>query len=134
LTELRKHIAESGKEVADIAITPENYAEFIGIVADGKINSSAAQTVLSEMYQGGDNDPSHIIERLNLAQVSDISAIEEAVDMVLAANKKSVADYKAGKQNAFQYLIGQIMKETKGKANPEIVIELLKKKLAHVKL
>src|SRR3990167_8425906 len=131
---LKRFIAESGKEVADIAITPENYAEFIGIVADGKINSSAAQTVLSEMYQGGDNDPSHIIERLNLAQVSDISAIEEAVDMVLAANKKSVADYKAGKQNAFQYLIGQIMKETKGKANPEIVIELLKKKLAHVKL
>jgi len=129
LTELRKHIAESGKEVADIAITPENYAEFIGIVADGKINSSAAQTVLAEMYQGGDNDPSHIIERLNLAQVSDNSAIEEAVDTVLAVNERSVADYKAGKQNAFQYLIGQIMKETKGKANPQIASEILKKKL-----
>src|SRR3989344_4640840 len=129
LTELRKHIAESGKEVADIAITPENYAEFIGIVADGKINSSAAQTVLAEMYQGGDNDPSHIIERLNLAQVSDNSAIEEAVDTVLAVNERSVADYKAGKQNAFQYIIGQIMKETKGKANPQIASEILKKKL-----
>ena len=129
LTELRKHMAEREQEITDIAITPENYAEFIGIVADGKINSSAAQTVLGEMYQGGDNDPSHIIERLNLAQVSDISELEASVDTVLAANKKSVIDYKSGKQNALQFLMGQVMAATKGKANPKMVTELLRKKL-----
>ena len=129
LTELRKYIADSEQDITKIAITPENYAEFIGLVADEKINSSAAQTVLKEMFQGGDNDPSHIIERLNLAQVSDNSMIETAVIVVLAANEKSVVDYKAGKQNAFQFLIGQVMKETKGKANPKIVADILKEKL-----
>jgi aspartyl-tRNA(Asn)/glutamyl-tRNA(Gln) amidotransferase subunit B len=129
LTELRKHLMMSGKSISEIPITPENYAEFIGLVADGKINSSAAQTVLAEMYRGGDSDPSHIIERLNLAQVSDISELEKAVDNALTGNKKSVADYKSGKQNAFQFLIGQIMKETKGKANPKVVADILKQRL-----
>lgn len=129
ITELRKHFAKTGEDIRDIRITPENFAEFIAITAAGEISSSAAQTVLEEMYQGGDNDPSHIVERLNLAQMSDEGELEAIVGAILAANEKSVADYKAGKQNAFQFLIGQIMKETKGKANPKIVSEILKKKL-----
>ena len=129
LTELRKHLSENEQRIGDVLITPENYAEFIGIVADGKINSSAAQTVLAEMYKGGDNDPSHIIERLNLAQVSDISELESVVAGVLAANAKSAADYKAGKQNALQFLMGQVMSATKGKANPKVILELLRKHL-----
>ncbi|MEI8097038.1 MAG: Asp-tRNA(Asn)/Glu-tRNA(Gln) amidotransferase subunit GatB [Candidatus Moraniibacteriota bacterium] len=129
LTELRKHLMESGEDIADIKITPENYAEFIGIVASDKINSSAAQTVLLEMYKGGDNDPSHIIERLNLAQLSDISELGTIVVSVLSLNEKSVADYHAGKQNAFQFLIGQVMSATKGKANPKVVADVLKEKL-----
>lgn len=132
LTELRKYLTENNQSIEDLPIKPENYAEFIGIVADGKINSSAAQTVLSEMYRGsdGDTDPSHIIDRLNLGQVNDAEALEKSVDSVLERNEQSVADYKAGKQNAFQYLIGQVMKETKGKANPQIVSEILQKKLS----
>jgi len=129
LTELRKYFTENGEDITNIKISPENYAEFIGIVAQEKINSSAAQTVLAEMYKGGDNDPSHIIERLNLAQLSDTSALESIVVSVLASHEKSVTDYRAGKQNAFQFLIGQVMKETKGKANPKIVSDILKEKL-----
>jgi len=129
LTELRKYFAENGEDITTIKITPENYAEFIGIVADGKINSSAAQTVLAEMYKGGDNDPSHIIERLNLAQMSDSSELEAIVDTVLVSNEKSVFDFRSGKQNAFQFLIGQIMKETRGKANPKVVADILTEKL-----
>lgn len=129
LTELRKHLTENNQSIADMPITPENYAEFIGLVADGKINSSAAQTVLAEMYRGGDNDPSHIVERLNLLQVSDSSELEKVVDTVLAANAQSVVDFQAGKQNALQFLMGQVMKEMKGKANPPLVLELLRKKL-----
>lgn len=130
LTEIRKHLSERGEKTKDIPFTPENYAEFISLIADKKINSSAAQSVLAEMYQGGDNDPSHIVSRLNLAQVSDTGELERVVDAVLAANAKSVADFQAGKENAFQYLIGQVMKETKGKANPEVVATLLRTKLS----
>ncbi len=132
LTELRKHLTENNQSIEDLPIKAENYAEFIGIVADGKINSSAAQTVLGEMYRGsdGDTDPTHIIDRLNLGQVNDTEALEKAVDLVLERNEQSVTDYKAGKQNAFQYLIGQVMKESKGKANPQMVSEILRKKLA----
>jgi aspartyl-tRNA(Asn)/glutamyl-tRNA(Gln) amidotransferase subunit B len=130
LTEVRKRLSENGQCISDFPVTPENYAEFIGLVADSKINSSAAQTVLAEMYKGGDNDPSHIVERLNLGQVSDQGELEKVVDQVLEHNEQSVADFKAGKQNALQFLMGQVMKETKGKANPPIVMELLKKRLA----
>ena len=129
LTEIRKHLVKAGESIADIRITPENFAEFAGIVADGVVNSSAAQTLLEEMYQGGDNDPSHIVERLNLAQVNDADALGSAVDAVLAANEKSVADYHGGKSNALQFLMGQVMKDTKGKANPAVVMEMLRKKL-----
>lgn len=129
ITEVRKLLGRDGKTTRDIPVTPENFAEFIGLIADNKINSSAAQTVLAEMWQGGDNDPSHIVERLNLAQVSDAGALGSVVDEVLAANGKSVEDYRAGKQNAFQYLVGQVMKQTKGKANPQVVAEMLKEKL-----
>lgn len=132
LTELRKHLVENNQSIEAVPITAENFAEFIGIVADGKINSSAAQIVLGEMYRGsdGDTDPSHIIDRLNLGQVNDSEALEKAVDAVLERNEQSVADFKAGKQNALQYLMGQVMSETKGKANPKMVMELLRKKLA----
>ncbi|MEK7181988.1 MAG: Asp-tRNA(Asn)/Glu-tRNA(Gln) amidotransferase subunit GatB [Patescibacteria group bacterium] len=130
ITELRKHLQDNNQSITEILITPENYAEFIGIVADGVINSSAAQTVLLEMYKSEDNDPSHIIERLNLAQVSDSGELEKTVDTVLSANEKSVTDFKAGKENALKFLMGQVMKETKGKANPQMVQEILKKKMS----
>ena len=128
LSELKKHLIKNNQEIKDIKITPENYAELIGIVADGKINSSAAQAVLGEMYQTG-GDPSQIIESKGLTQMSDEGELEKAVAEVLAKNEKSVVDYRAGKQNALQFLMGQVMSATKGKANPKIVIELLKKKL-----
>jgi aspartyl-tRNA(Asn)/glutamyl-tRNA(Gln) amidotransferase subunit B len=129
ISELRKHFIKTGETIRDIRITPENFAELIGFIGDEKINSSAAQTVLEIMYQGGDNDPSRIIEEKNLGQMSDASALEAIVDAILAANQQSVEDYKNGKQAAFQFLIGQVMKETKGKANPQMAGESLKKRL-----
>jgi aspartyl-tRNA(Asn)/glutamyl-tRNA(Gln) amidotransferase subunit B len=128
ISELRKHLIENNHKIKDIKISPENYAELIGLIADGKINSSAAQAVLKEMYHTG-GDPSQIIEEKNLGQMQDSSELETAVESVLVANAKSVEDYKSGKQNALQFLMGQVMSETKGKANPMKVIELLKKKL-----
>ncbi|HPN54418.1 MAG TPA: Asp-tRNA(Asn)/Glu-tRNA(Gln) amidotransferase subunit GatB [Candidatus Moranbacteria bacterium] len=128
VSELRKHLMENNHNIRDIRISPENYAEFVGIVADGKINSSAAQTVLKEMYHTG-GDPSQIIEDKNLAQMEDAEELEAVVQKVIDNNEKSVQDYKSGKQNALQFMMGQVMKETGGKAHPMKVIEILKNKL-----
>lgn len=128
VNELQMHLVKNSETIKNIKITPENYAELIGIVADGKISSSAAQTVLEEMYQTG-ADPDHIIEEKGLLQVDDEKILEEAVDKVLALNQKSIEDYKKGKTNALQFLVGQMMSATKGKANPKLVMELLKRKL-----
>lgn len=129
LTEIRKFLAEHEDDMRSVLVTPENYAEFIGLVADGTVNSSGAQTVLAEMMKGGDSDPSHIVERLGVAQTHDEASIEAFVDEALAANEKSIADYRNGKANALQFLIGQVMKQSKGKANPEMARAMLVKKL-----
>ncbi len=129
ISELRKHLAENKHDVRDLKISPENYAELIGIVADGKINSSAAQVVLKEMYHTG-GDPSQIIEEKNLGQMEDDGELEGAVDAVLTGNQKSIDDFKAGKENALKFLMGQVMKQTGGKANPQVVLEILKKKIS----
>ena len=128
LTELKKHLSDHGHAISDVKITPENYAELIGFVASGKINSSAAQTVLLEMYKTG-GDPSTIIEEKNLAQIEDAGELEKIVDEMLSANAPSVEAYKAGKENALKFLIGQVMKESKGKANPQVAEKMLKEKM-----
>lgn len=128
LTELRKHLVEKAEGIADVKITPENFAELIGIVSSGAINSSATQTVLAEMYRSGE-DPSRIIESLDLAQTNDAGELNVVVDAVIAKNEKSVADFKSGKENALQFLMGQVMKETKGKANPKMVLDILRERL-----
>ncbi|HFC76800.1 MAG TPA: hypothetical protein ENJ27_01070 [Candidatus Moranbacteria bacterium] len=127
-TELRKYLFDRQEKISEIKITPENYAELMGIVADGKINSSAAQTVLLEMYETG-ADPSQVIEEKNLAQVNDNDEIEKVVLAIIENNPQSVEDYKGGKENALKFLMGQVMKETKGKVNPQIAMEIIKKKI-----
>ncbi len=129
VSELQKHLVRDNVTIKNIKIAPENYAELIGIVADGKISSSAAQVVLAEMYKTG-GDPSQIIDAKNLAQISDEKGLEIAVNKVIDNNPKSAEDYKKGKENALQFMVGQIMSATKGKANPKIAIELLRKKLS----
>ena len=128
ITELRKRLAKAEQKVKDIKVTPENYAELTGLVADGKINSSATQIVLEEMYKTG-GDPSQIVEEKNLAQMDNNDELEKVIDKVLEQNKKSVEDFKSGKDNALKFLIGQTMKATKGKANPQIAQEILKRKI-----
>ncbi len=126
--ELRKHLMIDGGEIKDLKITPENYAELIAIIGEGKISSSGAQTVLAEMYATG-GDPSQIIEAKNLIQVNDAGELEKIVDVVLGKNEKSIVDYKAGKENALKFLIGQVMKESRGKANPQMAEKLLREKI-----
>ena len=112
----------------DFLITQENFAEFITLIHDGKISSKIAKKVLSEMFKTG-ADPSHIIEEQGLIQITDETEIKKIIKEVISKNKKAAEDFKAGKENAFQYLIGQIMVQTKGKASPQIVNKMLKKTL-----
>ena len=128
-TEIRKHLVSCQDKICDIKIKPENYAELIGIIAEGKINSSAAQIVLEEMYKKG-ADPSQIIQEKNLGQMEDTGEMEQIIENIIADNESSVNDYKNGKENALKFLMGQVMKETKGKANPQSAMEMLKGKLS----
>lgn len=128
IRDLLKLMAEKNVVVKDIKITPENFAEFIVMVYEGKISSSAAQKVFDEMFISG-KDPEHVIQEKDLGQVSDEASLDRAAQDVIAGNPKPVEDYKKGKVQALQFLTGQVMKATKGKANPKIVMDLLKKKL-----
>ncbi|MDD5145826.1 MAG: Asp-tRNA(Asn)/Glu-tRNA(Gln) amidotransferase subunit GatB, partial [Candidatus Pacebacteria bacterium] len=109
-------------------ITPENFSEFISLIETGRISSKAAKMVLSEMFAKG-GDPSNIIKEKGLEQVSDTGELESVIADILKNNPKVVEDYKNGRTNAFQFLVGQIMAKTKGKANPKIVQEILTKLL-----
>ncbi len=117
------------KNPNDATVTPENMAELVKLISTGKISGSAAKTVFKVMYEKG-GEPLSIVNDLGLHQVSDEGAISEALDKVLAANPKAVADFKAGEQKSFGFLVGQSMKELKGKGNPQMINELLKKKLS----
>ncbi|MCD6094364.1 Asp-tRNA(Asn)/Glu-tRNA(Gln) amidotransferase subunit GatB [bacterium] len=117
--------------VRSLKITPENFAELISILWEGEISSRIGKEVLCEMFKTG-ADPSHIIEERNLKQISDEKEIEEMAKRVIKENKKAVEDYKKGKENAIQFLIGQIMREAKGRANPEKARRAIKKYLLEV--
>ncbi len=112
----------------DSQISPENFAELLKLIQQGKISGSAAKQVFKVMFEKG-GDPSNIVDDLGLHQVSDESSISSAIDKIISDNPKAAADYKAGQQKSFGFLVGQAMKELKGKGNPQVINELLKKKL-----
>lgn len=128
ITELSRRVFDKGGAFEDLKISPENFAELIKIVYEGEINSSAAQTVLEEMFNTG-ADPSHVIEDKNLKQTSDQGELDKIVDNIIKNNPSPSEEYGAGKDNALKFLMGQVMKETKGKANPQMVKKLLEEKL-----
>lgn len=115
-------------EVRDAKITPENLAELIKMIHKGEVSSTAGKKILGVMFAKG-GDPSHISEDEGLGQVSDTGKIASAVDKVIAENPGVVADYKSGKKQALGFLVGKVMAESKGKANPQMVNKLLAEKL-----
>jgi aspartyl-tRNA(Asn)/glutamyl-tRNA(Gln) amidotransferase subunit B len=128
LGDLARLANESGTPVAEGKVTPEALAELIALTSANAINSKAAKHVLQALWNEGGSAKA-IVEREGLAQVSDRGAVAAVVDEVLAANEKVVADYKAGKVNVLGFLIGAVMKQSRGKANPALAQELLKEKL-----
>jgi aspartyl-tRNA(Asn)/glutamyl-tRNA(Gln) amidotransferase subunit B len=128
LTELQKLLFVNKTKIADCQISPENFAEFITLIQQKEISSSAAQTVLKEMFATG-ADPSHIVEEKELRQVNDEETLSKIVKQVIKDNPQPVKDYKSGKENALQFLVGKVMTASKGQANPEVVSKLLREKL-----
>jgi len=107
-------------------VTPENFAELITLIYKGEISSKIAKQVLKEMFETK-ADPSHIIKEKRLSQIVDTGEIEKIIKQVISKNPKAVEDYKKGKQNALQFLAGQVMAATRGRAKPDTVQQLLKK-------
>lgn len=125
ITDLQGLLKGSSVIGEDFLITPENFAEFISLIYKGDLSSKMAKQVLGEMFETG-ADPSHIIKDKGLSQLTDDLEIEKIVKDLISKNPKVVEDYKKGKENALQFLVGQVMSATKGRANPEKVNRLLK--------
>ncbi|WP_459927576.1 Asp-tRNA(Asn)/Glu-tRNA(Gln) amidotransferase subunit GatB [Desulfosporosinus burensis] len=115
--------------VVDSPISPEKLAELLALIEKGTISGKIAKSVIEEMYNTS-KDAKTIVKEKGLAQISDEGALLGIIDSVLAANPQSVEDYRAGKDRAIGFLVGQIMKATKGQANPGVVNQLLKERLA----
>ena len=128
--EVARRLNTSDGHFADLPVTSEQLAMLITRIVDNTISNNAAKQVFDALWQGDvDADVDAIIEAKGLKQMSDSGALEAIVDEVLAANADNIAQYRAGKDKAFNALVGQVMKASKGKANPAQANALLKAKL-----
>ncbi len=121
-------LTSAATRLEDLKFKPGALLELVALVEGKTISNSAAQQVFTEMFETG-KSPAAIVQEKGLAQVSDTGAIEKFCDEAIAANPNPVADYKAGKVAALNSLKGQVMKLSKGKANPALVGEILERKL-----
>ncbi len=128
MTEVQRALNETHTKIADFSIAPDRLGELIAAQGLGKVSRQAAKKVFNHMLETGD-DAATAIRELGLEQISDTGALEAIVQQVVDANPKPVEDYRAGKQKALHALKGLCMRETKGKANPAVVEELLLKLL-----
>ena len=124
-SKLFKLLTDNNVSVQDTKVTAENFAELISILYTNQVTSSTAQTVLEEMFKTG-QDPSQIIEEKGLTQIDDSDVITNIVNTVIKEFPDQVNEYKNGKEPLLQFLVGQVMKASKGQANPQTTSELLK--------
>ncbi|HEY8279327.1 MAG TPA: Asp-tRNA(Asn)/Glu-tRNA(Gln) amidotransferase subunit GatB [Bdellovibrionota bacterium] len=124
MTEVLRMLKEADKEIEQCPFPAENLGELVGLIKKGEISSKIAKTVFEEMWASG-KQPAAIVKEKGLVQVSDPSAIEDAVRKVMQASPTQLADFRAGKEKLFGFFVGQVMKETQGKANPALVNEIV---------
>jgi len=129
MVDLAARLNKEERELADSPVAAAQLGGLVARIADNTISNNIAKKVFEALWNGDGVSADEIIEKQGLKQITDTGAIEALIDEVLAANAAMVAEYKAGKEKAFNALVGQAMKATKGKANPQQVNELLKKKL-----
>ena len=128
LNDLQSALSSSGKTINDCPIPPEALDELVSLIDSGKISGKQGKEVFGEMFSSGKR-AALIVKEKGIEQVSDTGAIEKIVDEVIAANPKPAADFKAGNAGSLNFLKGQVMKLSKGKANPQLAGEILERKL-----
>jgi aspartyl-tRNA(Asn)/glutamyl-tRNA(Gln) amidotransferase subunit B len=126
--DLARLLNATDTDIADARIAPESLYAMISLIEGGTITGATAKTVFEEMFRTG-REPAAIVEELGLEQIGGQDEISEICDRVIAASAKAVADYRAGKLEAIKFLVGQVMRESKGRAAPETVTQVLKEKL-----
>jgi aspartyl-tRNA(Asn)/glutamyl-tRNA(Gln) amidotransferase subunit B len=126
--DIMAYLNTNGIAPADLGVSPEGLVALLKMIDDGAVSGKMAKEILAEAIKTRVS-PGEIVAKKGLSQIIDSGKLEEVVALVISRNEKSVNDYKLGKKNALGYLVGQIMKETKGAANPEMVNQILKKKL-----
>jgi len=127
--ELLRFLNANGMDIKETRVSPSHLVEMLKMIDKGTISGKIAKTIFEEMFATGKR-AAEIVKDKGLVQISDEGAIAAIVDQVISANPQSVEDFRAGKEKALGFLVGQIMKETKGKANPALVNKLLKEKLS----
>jgi hypothetical protein len=128
LTELLGALNKAGTSIAQSPMTPARLAELVQLVEAGTISGKIGKEVFEESFKTGES-PAAIVERRGVQQISDEATLWSVVEKVVAASPKQTAEYQGGKDGLFGYFVGQVMKETEGRANPKLVNELLREKL-----
>ena len=126
--DLLRELKRDEKEIDQSLLTPSHLAEMLSMIKEGTISGKIAKDVFEEMYRTGER-PEKIVKEKGWVQILDEAEITKAIEGVMKANQKQVEDYQKGKEKIFGFFVGEVMKETKGKANPKLVNELLRKKL-----
>lgn len=128
LNDLLGNLSEVGKDIEDSPVSPKGLAELVRLIKEGVLSSKLAKEVLKEMVATG-KDPNEVVEEKGLKQVSDEGQIRAFIEEVLKENPKEVERYRSGEEKVFGFLVGQVMKKAKGKANPQVVNKLLREML-----
>ena len=126
--DLSAYLNKHHQELHDLAITPDGLSKMVKLIEDGTISSKIAKKVFTELLENG-GDPEKIVKDKGLVQISDEGQLKEIIGKVLDNNEQSIEDYKNGKDKAIGFLVGQVMKETKGQANPQKVNQILKEEI-----
>lgn len=129
LTKLLGVLAERGSDIRIAKITPENFAQFVMLIADGKLTGTKGLEVLNAMLDSG-ADPEHVMQELGATRMDDVIALRSIVETVLAENAATVERYKAGETKVLQFLLGQVMKATQGNADPTMATKIIHEVLA----
>jgi aspartyl-tRNA(Asn)/glutamyl-tRNA(Gln) amidotransferase subunit B len=128
MVELLRELNKDDREIDQCPVTPEHLAHLLELIDDGIISGKIAKTVFEEMYATG-KAPKVIVEEKGLKQVTDEGEIGKVIDSIIAAHPSQVKDYRKGKEKLLGFFVGQVMKQTLGKANPKLVNEILREKL-----
>ncbi len=127
--DLLRELKKDDRDIEECPVTPQHLASMLKMIKDGVISGKIAKTVFEEMYQSG-KEPEKIVREKGLVQLTDSGEIQRVIQGVLEENPKLVQDYRKGKEQLLGFFVGQVMKATRGKANPKLVNELLRESLS----